>query len=163
MASMQGFHADEVEPDVGFAPLPKGKYPVVITASEDKPTKAGNGHMYKFTLEVTDGEYKGRKLWWQINYDNPSAEAVAIGRAQLSSLCRAVDVLRPEDSTELHNLPFVAVVIVKQYQGEDQNEIKGCEPIGGSKPAPSNTPAGGGKVPPAKGFDANSSKPVWER
>lgn len=163
MASMQGFNADEVEPDVGFAPIPAGKYACVIVASESKPTKAGTGHYYKFTLEVCDGEYKGRKLWWQVNYDNPSAEATAIGRAQLSSICRAVDVRQPEDTSELHNIPLTVSVSVKQYQGEDQNEIKGCEPISGSKPAPSNTPAGGGKVPPAKGFDANSSKPVWER
>ena len=44
-----------------------------------------------------------------------------IARAELSAICRAVGVLAPNDSTELHNLPLVIHVRCKKRQ--DTGEI----------------------------------------
>ena len=55
-------------------------------------------------------EFKGRNLWARLNLDNPNEIAVKIARAELSALCRAVGVLEPKDSVELHNLPLVISV-----------------------------------------------------
>ena len=50
-----------------------------------------------------------------------------IARAELSAICRAVGVLAPKDSVELHNLPLVIHVRCKKRTdtSEITNEIKG--------------------------------------
>jgi len=127
MADLRGFDANQVEPSADFEPIPAGKYEAVITESEMKPTKAGTGHYLQLTFQVIDGEFKNRFLWARLNLDNPNATAVQIARAELSAICRAVGVMAPNDSTELHNLPLVISVKCKKREdtGEIANEIKG--------------------------------------
>jgi hypothetical protein len=153
MADLRGFDANSVEPNSGFDPVPAGKYLAVITESEMKPTKANTGQYLQLTFQILDGEYKGRMLWARLNLDNPNATAVQIARADLSAICRAVGVLAPNDSVELHNLPLVIDVRCKKRAdtGEITNEIKGF----GRKDAPPPSPAG----PPA----ATNSTPPWKR
>lgn len=130
MADLRGFDANAVEPSSDFDPLPAGKYLAVITESEMKPTKSGSGHYLQFTFEVIDGPYKGRYLWARLNLDNPNATAVQIAKAELSAVCRAVGVLAPNDSTDLHDLPLVIHVKCKKRPdtGEIANEVKGYSP-----------------------------------
>lgn len=110
MADLRGFDANQVEPSSDFEPIPAGKYLAVITESEMKANKANTGHYLQLTFQVTDGPYKGRNLWARLNLDNPNATAVQIARAELSAICRAVGVLAPNDSVELHDLPIVCNV-----------------------------------------------------
>jgi hypothetical protein len=121
------FDANTVDPSADFDPIPAGKYEAVITDSEDKPTKSGVGSYLQLTFQITDGEYRGRFLWARLNLDNPNKTAVKIARSELSSICRAVGVMTPRDSTELHNLPLVITVKCKKRDetGEITNEIKG--------------------------------------
>jgi hypothetical protein len=127
MANLQGFDARIVEPTTDFEPLPAGKYLAVITDSEMKPTKSGNGNFLELAFQVIEGEYKGRNLWTRLNLDNPNETAVKIARGELSALCRAVGVLQPKDSCELHNLPLLVTVKCKKREdtGEMTNEDKG--------------------------------------
>ena len=127
MADLQGFDANTVEPTTDFDPIPAGKYLAIITASEMKPTKAGTGSYLELTFQVIEGPYKNRLLWARLNLDNPNATAVQIARAELSAICRAVGVMAPGDSVELHNLPLVISVKCKKREdtGEITNEIKG--------------------------------------
>jgi len=130
MANLGHFDANEVDPNVVFDPIPAGKYIARIVESEVKPTKSGNGRFLELTLEVLDGEYHGRKLWDRLNLWNPSAEAVRIAQGTLSAICRAVGVMRPRDSVELHNLPLQVTVKCKKREdtGELTNEIRGYGP-----------------------------------
>ena len=129
MANLQGFNAQEVEPFEGFEALPEGKYLVAIVESEMEPTKAGDGVYLKLIFEVLEGEYKGRKVWDRLNLDNPSEEAVRIAKAKLSAICRAVGVMTPKDSCELHNLPLhISVKCKKRDDNDDMtNEVKKYE------------------------------------
>jgi hypothetical protein len=121
------FDAHTVDPSADFETIPAGKYEAVITDSEEKPTKSGAGSYLQLTLQITDGDYRGRFLWARLNLDNPNKTAVKIARAELSSICRAVGVMTPRDSSELHNLPLVITVKCKKRDetGELTNEIKG--------------------------------------
>jgi hypothetical protein len=121
------FNAHEVEPNVAFEAVPAGKYIAVIVESEMKQTKSGNGNYLELTFEITEGEYKGRKVWARLNIDNPSADAVKIARGELSAICRAVNVMTPNDSVDLHNLPLEINVKCKKRDDSDEisNEIKG--------------------------------------
>ena len=151
MANLSGFDANEVEPAVGFDPIPAGKYLAVITESEMKPTRSGVGRYLQLTFQVIEGEYKGRLLWARLNLDNPNAMTVKIARAELSAICRAVGVMAPKDSVELHNLPLVITVGQKKRDdnGEFTNVIKGYAKKGATtQPAASGN--GQGSTPPWK-------------
>lgn len=147
MANLHGFDASQVDPASNFDPLPAGKYLATITESEMKPTKSGTGNFLQLTFQVLEGPHKGRLLWARLNLDNPNATAVQIARAELSAICRAVGVMAPQDSVELHNLPLVISVKCKKRTdtGEITNEIGGYT----RKDAPAAPPAAAnGSVPP---------------
>ncbi len=148
MTSLQ-FDATTVEPTTPIEPVPAGKYVAMITETEMKPTKAGNGNYLQATFEIIEGDFKGRLLWARLNLDNPNAQAVAIARAELSAICRAVGVLQPKDSVELHNLPLVISVRLKKRSDSDEmsNEIKGY----------SKKQVGGAEV------QATDNSPPWKR
>lgn len=153
MASLEGFNAAEVEPNKAFEPLPAGNYTAVIINSEEKATSAGTGSYIKLEIEVIDGPHKGRKLFDNLNLNNPSAQAVTIAKGTLSAICRAVGVLTPKDSSDLHNIPLVVKVGVERRQdtGGLQNRIKGYEAKGGGTPA----------AEPAQPGTAKSNPPPW--
>ena len=152
MADLRGFDANQVEPNIDFEAVPAGKYLAAITASDMKPNKAGTGHYMQLTFEILDGPYKKRLLWARLNLDNPNAQAVQIARAELSAICRAVGVLAPSDSTELHNLPLVLTVKCKNRDdtGEIANEIRGYAKKEVARPAASAPPP-------------TNSTPPWRR
>ena len=127
MADLNGFDARTVEPTADFEPIPAGKYLAAITNSEMKPTKSGTGSYLQLTFTILEGEYKNRVLWARLNLNNPNATAVKIARSELSAICRAVGVMQPKDSVELHNLPLLITVKLKKRQdtGELVNEVKG--------------------------------------
>lgn len=127
MANLTGFDANQVEPSADFEAIPAGKYLAMITESEIKPTKSGAGSYLQLTFEILEGPYKGRFLWSRLNLDNQNSTTVQIARAELSSICRAVGVMTPSDSVELHNLPMLITVKCKKRDdtGEVSNEIRG--------------------------------------
>jgi hypothetical protein len=146
--TLNGFNANEVEPAVGFEVLPDGQYLAAIVESEMKPTKSGAGQYLQLTFQVLEGEHKGRLLWARLNLDNSNATTVRIARAELSAICRAVGVMAPKDSVELHNLPVVITVGHKKRPdtGELTNVIKGYARKDGAVPKVP-TPAGNTRAP----------------
>ncbi|MBN2291563.1 MAG: DUF669 domain-containing protein [Pirellulales bacterium] len=147
MADLTGFDARQVEPAIEMECLPAGKYEAVITESEFKPTKSGTGSYLQLTFQITEGEYKNRLLWTRLNLDNPNAMAIKIAQAELSAICRAVEVMAPGDSTDLHDLPLMISVRCRKRQdtGEIVNEIRGYSkketPPPAAMAAPSNNTA----------------------
>ncbi len=127
MPNLNGFNANTVDPATDFEPIPAGKYLAVITGSEMKPTKSGKGQYLELTFQVIDGPHKNRLLWSRLNLDNPNELTVQIAQGELSAICRAVGVMQPKDSVELHNLPLQITVKCKKRDdtGDLVNEIKG--------------------------------------
>ena len=155
--STLNFNAADVEPSTGFDAIPAGKYQVIINESEMKPTKTGNGQYLWIEFEVISGEYKGRKLWTRLNLENPNPDAVRMARADLSAICRAVNVLNPHDSVELHNLPLTVTVRCRKNQDDELvNEIKGYGP---RENAVLQKPAGA----PTQTATATKAAPPWAR
>lgn len=131
MAFLGRFNAMSVEPSKSFEPIPEGRYVAIIAKSDMKATKAGTGEYLEMTLQIVDGEHKGRQLWERLNLKNPNATAVAIAQGTLSAICRAVGVLTPQDSAELHDIPLEIKVVCKKSPetGEIRNEIKGYQAV----------------------------------
>ncbi len=124
------FNAEAVEPSVPFEAIPAGKYTAIITDSDLKETRSGTGRYLQLEFEITEGEYSGRKLWSRLNIENPNPDAVRFARADLAAICRAVGVLHPGDSVELHNLPLRITVRCRKNQDDEiVNEVKSYEAV----------------------------------
>lgn len=139
-----GFDASTVDPDAGFEPIPDGEYVAIITESEMKPTSKGTGQYLQVKMEIVDGQHKGRTLFDRFNLQNPSEQAVNIAMRQFSALCHAVNVLRVQDSCQLHNIPFIAKVKCKKRtdNGEWTNEIGGYKAKSATSSAPQQQATG---------------------
>ena len=137
MASLSGFDANKVEPQTEYPPpIPAGDYDAIIIGSEMKATKDRNGTYLRLELAVLNGQFQNRKLSTNLNLVNANAKAVEIAKGSLSAICRAVGVLTPNDSSELHGKPLtVKVTIRKSDEYGDQNEIKAFKVRGSSPPA----------------------------
>ena len=127
MVDLNGFNAEEVEPRGVSELIPAGQYLAAITGSEMRQTKRGDGEYLQLTFQILEGEHQGRNLWTRLNLKSPTAIAVQIARQDLSAICRAVGVLHPKDSAELHDLPMVIAVRQKPRDdtGEQKNVISG--------------------------------------
>jgi len=137
------FNAEAIEPQSDFSPLPVGNYTVVITQSEMKPTKSGNGQYLQLTLQVVEGEYKNRLIFDRLNIQNPNSVAQQIAQKALSSICRAVGVMHPKDSEELHDKPFSVKIGIRPASGEygESNIVRGYSSL------PQQKPVANGKKP----------------
>jgi hypothetical protein len=150
MADLYGFDANQVEPTSPLAPLPAGTYLAVITHSMMKTNKAGTGRYLQLTFRVVEGAHQGRLLWARLNLEHPNPAAVQLARAELSALCRAVGVLAPNDSAELHDQPLRIQVVCKKRPdtGAITNEVKGYNPQQATAPAAVAAPTQPASNPP---------------
>jgi hypothetical protein len=124
----QTFAADAVDTTTApsYEALPAGDYFAVVTQTDVKTTKAGTGQYVAVTLEVADGPHKGRRVWDNINFQNPSAKAQEIGKRQLAELCKACGVTTLQRTEQLHGK--VIKVRLGQEPGQDgtlRNRVKG--------------------------------------
>ena len=146
MADLRGFDANTVEPRTAMEAIPAGKYLAIISASEMKPNKAGTGQFLQLVFTILEGELRNRQVWARLNLENPNELAMKIAQAELSAICRAVGIMAPNDSVELHNLPLVIRVKCKRRKDNDEisNEIGGYEKreavTGKPQQAQTNTP-----------------------
>lgn len=162
MADLRGFDAQTVEPNDSFDPLPNGDYLCIITASEMKPTKAGDGAYLELEMQVLEGQYQGRKLWDRLNLNNANDTTVKIAKGTLSAICRAVGVLHPKDSCELHDLPMLVKVACKKRDDTDEltNVVKSYKKRDG---AASSSVTAAAPVAPLAASSAKASSPPWKR
>lgn len=141
MANLGGvFDANAKENQAPSNVVPKGDYEFIAVKSEKKRTKDGSGEYLSFQFQITKGEFQNRMVFQNFNlWLTPSATdpekaektktAIAIAKGNFSKFCRAVGVLTPQDSSELHNRPFIGKVKVRASEGyEEQNEIYDFSP-----------------------------------
>jgi len=136
MASIN-FDASTVAPQASSGPVPAGTYLAQCVDSDVQPLKSGNGTGLKLTFEIIDGQYKGRRIWENLNIQHSNDDTQRIAQSQLSALCHAVNVIKLQDTAALHHKPVTIKVVVREAKGEYQasNNIKGYESVGGSVPA----------------------------
>jgi hypothetical protein len=140
------FDARTVEPSVGFDPVPAGWYQVMMDESGPMtPAKSNPQNSFlplRFT--IVDGQYKGKKLFTNLNIVNSNAQAQEIAYRDLSAIAHACGQLQLETSEQLHNIPLwvkakikpgtekpggavTADGTVEKYP--DRNEIESYKPI----------------------------------
>jgi hypothetical protein len=162
-----GFQADPNDAqEQSFDPVPAGSYPVIIEDSDYVDNKKQNGKMVKLTYQIIDGPFKGKKLFENLNLENPNDQAVQIARRTLNAICVAVGVPHVQDTAQLHNIPLMVEVKMKDSPEYGmQNVIKKHLAIDGSAPsapAPAAAPASKSAAP-AKGATVGKKKQPWEK
>ncbi|KPL28543.1 MAG: hypothetical protein AMJ72_02685 [Acidithiobacillales bacterium SM1_46] len=141
----------DVAPRSSFDPLPKGDYQAIVTDSQLKTTKAGDGEYIELTMQIVDGEYSGRRHWERLNVVNKSEKTQNIARSHLNSLAQACGVPNLKDTSELHDIPFMLSMDLDRRE-EGKNKVMGYGSLKAApKPAPRPTAAVG------------STKKAWER
>ncbi len=153
--SAYNFNAEEVEPSSSFDPIPAGWYTAIINNSEMKATRDGYGEYLSLTLQIIDGQYENRLVFARLNLKNANDKAVDIARKDLAAICRAVGVMSPQASEELHDIPLMIKVKVRPASGEYEasNDIGGYKAVEGANltPAPKTqtpvTPSAPAKKP----------------
>ena len=157
MSNLAGynFNAEEVEPSSSFDPIPSGWYQAIISNSEMKATRDGYGEYLSLTLQIIEGQYENRLVFARLNLKNANDKAVDIARKDLAAICRAVGVMSPQGSEQLHDIPLMIKVKVRAASGEYEasNDIGGYKAVEGANltPAPKTqtpvTPSAPAKKP----------------
>jgi hypothetical protein len=149
---LSGFDANVIEPSAPREVIAPGKYKAVITKSEERPTKAQTGSMLVLTCQIIEGPHNGVTLMDRLNLNNPNKTTEEIAQRTLSAICRAVGVMMPNESSDLHDKPLMITVKVKPADGQyaASNEISGYEPCGDGAAVAAPAVNSGAATPPWK-------------
>lgn len=121
------FDTNSVPPQEDFAVIPPSNLTCLIEKAEIKPTKKGDGLYISLQLSVIEEcQFKGRKVFDNINIKNLNQQCVEIGLRSLSALGKALGLIKITDSMQLVNQIVVAHIKVK----DDQNCIRTYSAVG---------------------------------
>lgn len=149
------FTTEGVERTGTFEPLPQGDYPVVITGAEFKAPKSNpTGPKYlELSMQVVDGEYKGRRLTDRLNLNHPNDMTRKIAKGTLAAILDSIGLVAINNTAEICNKPLLAYVKIKPQDGQysASNEVKGykamvatnqaaAQPVATSAPASTKKP-----------------------
>lgn len=128
------YESNHQDGEQSFDVLPAGEYSAIIEASDYVDNKQGTGRILKLTYQIIDGpgECKGRKIFENLNLENASDQAAQIAKRSLNSICAACGIAFLKDSEELHNIPMIIDVRVKDSaEYGKQNRIAKHSPMDG--------------------------------
>ncbi len=153
------FSARTVQPALaeGSANWAVGRVPSVITDSTIKQTQDQTGGYIDLTCTAIDGPEKGTMMHYRLNIFSQNAQARDIAQRQLSSLCHVTGVYDVSDTSQLHGIPFIAVVKpnpTEKYPNGTQ--IGGSLDMAGNDPGKSAGPAPVAAAPAAPAFIAKA-------
>lgn len=118
------YNTEELPDSEDYAELPEGDYPCIISESELKDTKAGDGQYLKLTFQVFEGDFKGRLIWENLNLYNKNETAVKIAEQTLKKICAAVGFTgQLKDSAQLHDTPL-RVTLYRNKKGEQAKKYE---------------------------------------
>jgi len=125
---------------VGFEALPAGTYNMTVEEWEMTETgpksKTPGAPMVKWTFAVDGGEFEGRKIFSNNTFSKGALPffkelLVATGRFKSEQLNGEIDV--EEACNEILDAHIRVTVKVRDYEGDDTNQIKRIRPVGDGK------------------------------
>jgi uncharacterized protein DUF669 len=143
---LNGFDANqEQEWKGGGGMLPEGEYIAVIDRSDEKPNKKGTGMVLELEFQVIEGQHAGATVRNWLSLQNPEPKTVQIARAELAAICKAVGVLKPYSTRQLHDIPLV--IRIKHRERKDKPGTVSTEITGYKARAATNGAKEGDKAP----------------
>ena len=134
---IQAFNAQQYDPTQGGGSLPVGRHPVIIESSEVKANKANDGGYLQLNLKLIDGPQTGTTGAYRLNLYHSNPQTSEIAHRQLSAICHCVGVFNVQDSSQLHNIPFIIEVGLQKGEEAAQKgytEVKKVFDINGNEP-----------------------------
>lgn len=130
----------QVAPSAPLEPVPSGIYPVCMINSKEDPINGKPGQfLLNCELQVQDGEFKGRKLFYRINHKHEDSAVRERAYADLSAIAHVIgkgsEIINA--TGQLHGQPFKVNVLKlerKDQPGTFSNEIRGILDMAGNPP-----------------------------
>ena len=158
------FDATKVAPQQPMEAVPAGWYSVVITDAELKLTEGGIGRRLAIEWTITEGQFKGRKIFDGFNILHSNEQTQSIAAAQLSAVCHAIQVFQVADASQLLNKPHQIKVNIEPERWVDaDNQTVEPNTPNAKKYEAKNTFKGAkaGSAPVATGAPAGAPAPAW--
>ena len=108
-----------------FDLIPKGTYDAIIEEVEFKMSQSSNQPMWNLTLAITEGEFRGRKLFGMISFSPkalPGSKA-AIRKIAPELLEGVFDVVKIAKEGLLNGKKLRVKTKIEAYDGEDRTRI----------------------------------------
>ena len=165
---IQAFNAQQYDPTQGGGNLPVGRHPSIIESSEVKANKANDGGYLQLNVKLIDGPQTGTTGAYRLNLYHSNPQTAEIAHRQLSAICHCVGVFNVQDSSQLHNIPFIIEVGLQKGEEAAQKgytEVKKVFDINGNEPgkagqgAPAAQPQ---QQPAAQGGGAWGGQPAQQ-
>lgn len=134
---IQAFNAQQYDPTQGGGNLPVGRHPSIIESSEVKANKANDGGYLQLNVKLIDGPQTGTTGAYRLNLYHSNPQTAEIAHRQLSAICHCVGVFNVQDSSQLHNIPFIIEVGLQKGEEAAQKgytEVKKVFDINGNEP-----------------------------
>lgn len=128
------FNAHDFNPEQSAGQLPIGKHPVVIESSEVKANKANDGGYLQLNLKVIEGPNAGVTGPYRLNLYHSDQTTCDIANRQLSAVCHVTGVFNIDDSSALHNIPFI-VEVSPQTKDPKYTQVTKVFDINGNEPS----------------------------
>ena len=107
------FNSSAIPEDTGPEPLPAGDYCIYIESSDIRTEDDGTQKLSMVAKVIQPEQYAGRTLFPSFTMYSANADHVKTGQRLLALVCKAVGVIHPRDSVELHDKPFFTRVVPK--------------------------------------------------
>ena len=109
--------------------LNPGWYPMMVTDTQVKQTKAQDGEYLLLQQVIADGEHRGTTIWNMINWVNKNPKAEEIAHKQWANLCQAlgIDTDDVSDTEEIHGQIIDGYVVVQKSKNpayDDKNVVR---------------------------------------
>lgn len=116
---------NEVE-DVTFEALPRGIYPCVIAECEFSYSQSAGNPMWTLTMEVSEGDYAGRKLFSHLVF---AGAGLPITKRQLARIAPALfdGAFNPEDDEVIATIVGLNISVKTQprkYEGVMRDNVR---------------------------------------
>lgn len=114
--------------------IPAGRYPVIVEKVTLKPTAAGDSHYLLWSLQLTDGEFVGRKLS-MITSLKPNAlwklksVLTALGQPTTTIEFNVDESSGLVLSPELTGLSALAIVRIEVYENQERSRVDDLLPV----------------------------------
>ena len=102
----QEYNSDQLPKQRDYTPVPGGWYNAVVTESEAKKTKDGDGVYFEFRFDISGPAHAGRCVYTRVNTRNKSDKCQEIGLGQLNAIMAATGVHRLIDDDQFLIIPL---------------------------------------------------------
>ncbi len=118
--------------DTAFEAIPKGLYPCVVAECEFTYSQSSGNPMWTLTLEVSEGEYAGRKLFTHLVFHGAGLGMTKqqLGRIKPELIEAPLDPTDEETIAGMLGLAVKARVDIRKWEGQNRNNVRGLFPGG---------------------------------